>query len=327
MGIVWVRKKIGAGVDVGEKGRKDYGDGFTVLSDQPRESRSLILNSGQLPVFGSPHPDDPTSICVKVNPVQNRENPYLWDVSVEYSRSTRDREDPQDSQKQPDERRQKWSCQFTPLSKYYRADLDGRYFVDTALTPINPPPEIPIFVDEWTIKMYEPRLDRAKDRLFMNAVNEDAWIGCEAQSALVADISRQEVYLMGAYWFESTYKILVQPRILPANLGVVWDYKANDYITDPICPWDHLQPNYGPRELDDSSPPKPIPIKTGEYYDGVHSPLDLNGKQIPLTAGGALSQPPIYLYFRLVNRKNFYELPVYPPWLEAPPGHPHCLAD
>ena len=303
MAILWVKRQSGAETDVGEGGRQGFRTEYLVKSSVPTESRTAILLCGGVPVYGAPHPENPVSRCVKVQAAQLKEDPYLWRVTAEWNSNTQDR-DPQDEQKQPDLRRPQWTFNFAPLPQYRYRDLDGTPFVDAAGTPFNPPPPLPVYVDEVTISRYQASCNRVFDRSFINSTNTDEWLGAQPNEVLCADISVREVFEFGAYWFAYTYKMLVNPRI------VVED--------DEVGGWNpHRVLNAGPRMIDWTDPdnPKAIPIIDGGYVDGQPRPLDLDGVPIPWSAGGGFASPPIYLAFRTVNLKAFAPLALVPPWM------------
>ena len=97
-----------------------------------------------------------------------------------------------------------------PLREFH--DLQNKLLADKAGTPFDPSLDIPIIADEITIFRYEPSCDRTAQQAYMNAVNTDAWLGAEQYTALMADISVQEEFIQGVYWYATTYQILVKPR-------------------------------------------------------------------------------------------------------------------
>jgi hypothetical protein len=115
MAIIWARPKTGKGTGIDERGQQTFRTSYTVKSNTPTESRSAILASGVIPVYGAPHPENPGAVCVQVSADQNKENPYLWDVSADWKVSPASKRDPADQQKQPDLQREKWSLSFTPI--------------------------------------------------------------------------------------------------------------------------------------------------------------------------------------------------------------------
>jgi len=330
--ILWVRKKLGAessfgrGSDITERG---FRASYTVKSSVVNESRNAILTHPDIPRFGYASPEDPASVVVKVVPRQRQEDPTLWDVDVEWSSVTNDK-DPRDEQEQPDERRPKWSFQFQPLQKAFFHDLDGKPFVNRAGTPISPPPEIPIYVDEVTITRYESTVDRSFDRTFLNATNSDKWLGEEPSTALIVANDATEVFISGAYWFQRTFRILVSPRIeISGGSGTVdnaYNTSKNyteDTIKTIVGGWHPFYTlNAGHARLQKSGKDaqghdlyKAVPIEGGGYVDGQAYPLDDKGEVISPKPDGTWSKSLLYLGFRTVNRVAFKPLRLIPPWL------------
>ena len=211
MTILYVRPKIDREGTTGENGQKTYAGSYTLKSDDPGETIASILASGAIPVYGSPHPEDGAATCCEINPKRNLGDPLFWTVEVKWSRTAHSGSEP-DKQKPPDQRRPKWSCKFVPLAWNFPCDLDGKPFVSSAHTPFDPPPQMPIYVDEVTIQRYETRGGRASDRSFQNAVNADKFLSCDPGEALMADIQVHDVFEFNAYWFEYTYRVLLNPR-------------------------------------------------------------------------------------------------------------------
>ena len=84
MSILWVRVKPGKGTGIDDRGQQTFRSFYTVKSNTPREIRSVILASGLIPVYGAPHPENLLAVCTRVSVDQNKENPFLWDVTAEW---------------------------------------------------------------------------------------------------------------------------------------------------------------------------------------------------------------------------------------------------
>ena len=298
MTIVYARRKLGRSKELGEQGKQSWREEFTIKSTVTAETRANLLAA--MPAYGTLHAENPAAMCVKVGFTQHKDNPYLWDATAEWNTITGDR-DPREDQKQPDERRPKWAFHFGPIQQFLMRDLDGLPFVDKAGTPFNPPPGVPVYVDEVTIRRYSATCNRTADRAYMNCTNSDAWLGAEAGTALIADCGAEEVFLLGAYWFAYTIKVLVSPRI------VIGDQCAGGWNPLYIL-------NAGPRELNTDVPPKPVPIVMAGYVDGQPHPLDANGKAILRKNDGSFASSPLFIAFRVVNSAAFGPLNLIPPW-------------
>jgi hypothetical protein len=303
MSVIWVRPKSGGQESsVAERGAQQFRSEYLVKCSSPTETRTSVLSSGSLPKYGFPHPENPASLCVKVDAQRREDDPHLWDVEADWNAITGNR-DPREDQKQPDLRRPKWKFNFTAIQQSLFGDLDQKPFVDTVGTPFDPPPQLPIFVDEVTIQRYEPTCNRANDRAFLNCTNTDNWLGAAPGEALIADIDAQEVFEFGAYWFAYTYTVLVKPFTMLTNGGLLggWD------------PYQVL--NAGPREIViENGKPIVRAIKLKNVVDGQIMPLSKSGVPITPLAVGGWSAPFHWIPFRTVNKTAFGPLMLIPPW-------------
>jgi hypothetical protein len=238
----------------------------------------------------------------------------VWDAESDWKAITGE-EDPNEQIKQPDLRRPKWEGSFQPIPQSRFYDLDGKFFADKAGTPFSPPPNIPIYVDVETITRYEASMNRANDRIYLNATNTDNWNGALPGEAFVDDISYQEIFEFGMYWFLRTYRVFVNPRISIPSGQAITDLGGTVYYGgyDPTYIL-----NAGPRKLKlDTVLGKKVavPIKIGNVTDGQPHPLDENGELIPRDEEtGEFTQAIVYLQFRTVNKRAFSPLNLVPPW-------------
>jgi len=314
MAVEYVKPKCSAGAGSHEAGSQTFFTEYTVKSDTPTESRAIILACGLLPIYGSPHPENPAAICVDVDARRNRDDPYFWDVRAEWNTVTRGKWAPQEDQKAPDQRRPRWRFNFIEIPQSWFHDLDGKLFADTAGIQFAPPPDLPIFVDEVTITRYESTLNRTADRGYLNATNTDPWNGAAAGTALVRNIATEEVYEWGAYWFLRTFTVLVNPKILvPVELAL-------DTEGQQICKggWDpHYVLNAGPKSLVTINGKKvPVPHVDLGVTDGQPQPLKPDGSLVPRNpTTGALVFPVYFCKFRRVNKASFAPLNLVPPWV------------
>ena len=307
MAVLWVRPAGDTRYSIsGDQGERVISATFNIKSSVVNETQITILNCGLLPVFGySPFPTDLYAICSKVDLKQNREGSQFWTAECEW-RTVLDR-NPQDQQKNPDQRRPRWSYSFQPIAKYFPSDLDGNAFVDTAGTPFDPPPERPIWVNEVRIERYEATLNRKSDRRYLNATNSDSWQSAAAGEAFIHNIEAVEVYEFGQYWFRRTFTVLVSPRITVA--GTIAGPNAGG--SPFVGAWDYeCALNQGTRYLPAAGPNagKPQPIVNGGFIDGRAQRLDANGAVLATTAQN------VYLKFRLKNKIAFAGLNLVPPY-------------
>jgi len=318
MSIEWCRKVNEESTAIDERGQQTFHSVYLLKSDTPEESRDNVLFSELLPTYGAPHPQNAFSICTKKDATRKKEDPHFWDAWADWGSNTGHR-NPQDDQKRPDQRRPKWSGRFSPINQFRYFDRVGNYFTDRAGTPFNPPPGIPIFVDEITIQRYEATLDRVADRGFLNATNTDTWNGADPYTALIAEIDFQEVFEFGQYWFLKTYKVLVNPRIaISSNEGVAILPLPQDAGTPVDLFYGGWSPyfvlNAGPKEID-ATTKKPVTIQDeNNVLDGQPWPLDANGKKIDRDGTGKFSSALTFLAFAVVGAVEFSPLNLTPPW-------------
>jgi hypothetical protein len=299
MAILWVRKKLGRGTGVDERGQQEFSTEYTVKSSVPNENRSLILNCGMLPVYGAPHPENLTAICVSVRVIQSKDSPHHWDAVAEWKVNPTSKRDPVDNQKQPDQRREKWSFRgvLMPLSMF--CDLDGKLLASSAGQPFDPVMQIQLVCDELTVQRYELECRRGQQRGWINCANSGAWNGLAAGTALVENIVANDEYLYGSYWWNTTYSILYKPRFemtLPKGAAV----KLPDMGT---LQW---------AEVNGETKLVPItrvdPISNKPFYDGRPAYLDGAGKELPRDSSGIYTQDPVFGEFRMKNKFNFADM-------------------
>lgn len=314
MSLLWVRRINVSGSAIDDKGQQSFHTSYVAKSNKPRESRNLILLSGQIPQYGSTHAENPRAVCISVKVDQDKENPFLWHIDCEWKVNPQSKKDPADQQKQPDERRPKWSCKFVEIPCYRFVDLDGKPLRSTAGQPFDPVPDIPIIADEITIQRYEPECHRGTQRDFMDKANFDEWFGAEQGTAYLADISVQDEYLQGKYWYLTTYRLLIKPRIeitLPlgkkqliggfdpeyvANLGTLaYQWIGGEMKLAPILRTDPVNPDK-------------------KWYDGRPAYLDESGMELPRDpTSGIYTVDPLFLEFHMKAQVDFAPLKLIPP--------------
>ena len=295
--IIEFRRRPNAGAQIGPSGERVWKRDYFMRSNSPDELRSYILNFTALPQYGSIHPEDPWCTVTDIDLNQSADNSFVWMATVKWSASHSGRNE-KDDQKQPDQRRPQWSKRFTPIPNYLPQDLQGKLFCDSAGTPFDPPPEMPIWVQEVTIVRYEDSWDDERDLAYIYATNTDSWRNSNAGEALVGDIGCVEEYLNGTYWYKYTWKILQNPKIsLPGGAGTIggWDPLL---IVDagPKC----KQPGPGGTTII-------APAVQNGYVDGRAVYLDGAGNR-------NTGSTPFMLQFQVKNKKSFGELDLDAPW-------------
>ena len=307
MSILWARVKSGRGTGIDDRGQQFFRTGYTVKSNTARENRSIVLGCGLVPVYGAPHPENSRAVCTRVTADQSRENPHLWEVSAEWQVNPASRRDPVDHQKQPDQRREKWSCRCVPVPFAPYVDLAGQLLASSAGQPFDPVLEQPLICDEITIQRYEPVCHRVTQRSYVDCVNAAVWCGAASGTALMQNITVADEYLQGSYWFNTTYTILIKPRYymtLPNGSNVTIGGWEPEFIADVgTLQWatiDNQTKLVAITRLD--------PISKKPFYDGRPAFLDGAGKELPRDANGLYMADPVFRPFHLKNKASFASL-------------------
>lgn len=322
--VLWVREKSGGksgGQD--ERGRSSYHNEWTVKCDSPTMTRAEVLNCGLLPIYGSPNAENLMAVCVKTDARRQANAPCYWDVVADWQESPLSGRDPADEQKQPDQRRPRWSSRYIPIPVSRFVDYGGgsdspMLLTDTAGTPFDPVPDMPIYCEEITVNQYEATAARTTKRGFMGRTNTDVWCGAAVGEALVDDIQTGDEFIKGVYWWNTTYKILIKPRAaitLPGSWGTTYvggfdpEYVLN---AGPLAwkinaqnKWEVLPATRG--TTDNAS-------DGSGFYDGRPSLLDTDGTEILRNATThQLVSAPVFLKFHTKQTAAFSGLNLTPP--------------
>jgi len=311
MGVLWVHEKPGGkSGGQGERGANDFHNEWLIKCDTPLETRLGVLSCGSLPEYGSPHPENMLATCTKTDARQHADDPFFWDAQADWAESPRSGRDPKDDQKQPDMRRPRWSAKYVPFPLARFLDYEGQLLADAAGTPFDPPPDMPIYAEEITIFQYEAVARRTFKRGFMGRANADVWQGAAIGEALIDDISTEDEYIQGQYWWPTTYRILIKPFfILPLPLN---------NATVQIGGWDpEMILNAGPLAwVQDSVTHKwtKEPVRHSGFYDGRPALLYSDGEEIlPNPDTKVLSANPIFGTFHTKKTATFAALNLVPP--------------
>ena len=299
MTVLWARRRGDREYTKGPQGEKSIRQGYLLHSDDPDESIAAVVGCGLVPIFGAPHIEDYTMTCVRIIPRQRQSAPLFWDVTAEWSNNASGKNGNElDKQKDPEQQREVWKDRFVAIPQSLPCDLDGKPFVDSAGSPFDPPPTLPIYAQEISVQRYESTRSISQDRSYLNATNTDTWLDAKPGEALVTNIETEEVWVQNRWWLRRSYQILVCPFVeLPGNAGFVGGY-------DPLRVLDA-----GPKVL--GADGKPVPIVEAGYVDGRHVLLDGQGKRLE-KVGGVLV--PVRLSFRAVNKRTFKQLRLSPPY-------------
>jgi hypothetical protein len=298
--IQWIRRKIGAGAGIGAGGVRRFKRTYNIRSTIASELRSAILAHPSLPKYGAPHPEDLTCTCSDLDLEQREDDPFLWTLQATWETAHSGGRNETEDQKQPDLRRPKWAAKFQPISNFLPRDRQGKLFCDSAGTPFDPPPDMPIWVRAITIERYESKWSEDRDLGLINATNTDVWRSSQPKEVLIADVTCAEEWVMGKYWFRYVYTLLQNPKIaLPGGAGTIGGW-------DPL-----LIVDAGPKILDGSGKAVVIPDDNG-LVDGRPRFLDGAGHLKAAELDG--SYKPFLLQFQVKQFTSFDDLKLLPPW-------------
>jgi len=299
--ITKIRTRPGKGAFIGPNGERGFKTKYLIQSNTPYELRAAILMYPYLPQYGYPHPEDATCTCSNIELDQLQEDPTKWEMDARWTTNHSTHRNEQEDQKQPDQRRPKWSARFQPIDSFLPRDRQGKAFCDSAGSPFDPPPNVPIWVRAVTIFRYEPTWSEVRDLTLINATNTDQWRMSKPGEALISDVVAEEQWVMGGYWFAYTYTILQNPFItLPGDGGTIGGW-------DPL-----LIVDAGPKVLDATTgKPTIVPDPNG-IVDG--RPIYLDGSGHRLAPNGDGSYTPVMLSFNVKQKTAFGPLNLVPPF-------------
>jgi hypothetical protein len=320
MSILWVRR-VSGDFGTGERGSYFFRERLLAKSDNAEEVRGTVITAaiekfGTLPSTGQNlvYVDGGTTtaaILQRLEPKKHARNPFLWEIEMYFDRRQWSRRSPADEQQAPNLRRPRWRGRFipVPLARFTDLSTPKCYLLsDSAATPFDPPPDIPIYCDEITVTRWEASVNRGTQRGYMGKSNSGTFLGALAGEALMDSIDADEEFIDNAYWFQVTYRILCKPVvILTLPLGGTTHAGGFDpeYILDA-----------GPMELQTQGDGtiKKVPILHGAFYDGRPAMLDGSGHAIPIDpSSGALTDDPHFLLITTKPRVDWSGLGLSPP--------------
>src|SRR5258705_10878039 len=96
MAILSVTEKTGGQSSVNQKGETEYTRLFRVVTSNALVGNLAVRTASGIPKIGNayvtPTEFDTTSVCQRVQPQQDTENPRLWEVRVEYGAPSEDQQ-------------------------------------------------------------------------------------------------------------------------------------------------------------------------------------------------------------------------------------------
>ena len=213
-----------------ERGSLKFSSGWTVRVDSNNITAAAVLAlglaAGDLPAIGSLSIDDPQAACVDLHGTRETKMIPACGTSRPTGSARRPASAiPVTTRSSPISGGHAGAGGLSPfrrraLSNYGGIDWTSgntyqapQLLADAAWTPFDPPPDMPIYCDEITIRQYESTSGRAAKRAFLGMSNSDTWQGAGPGTAFVDQIETQDEFVQGTWWWLQTYVILIKPRI------------------------------------------------------------------------------------------------------------------
>lgn len=256
----------------------------------------LSIATPTLPRQWDPLPDADWILVKNKKAVQRADNPFLWDVEVEYSSEIKD---PEAAFEDPLARPAEISIDGREHREAAFVDEDDLAILNSAGLPFDPPPELLYYHELLTITRNEVAERRAFWRGFRGAVNLDAWYGGPPYSSKCIRIAAVLMFENGVRFWRVTYQFEIIDLPMPPgeNTSVVNHPGGRTWFLRPLDAgyeeWDAANDRY-----------KAITVFPGVAATKPH-PLD--GTGMKLTFG----DDPVFLQFRTFRTKNFAELGIF----------------
>jgi len=256
MAIVSVQEITGAQAALNEKFERTYTRKFRVITDSALVGAAAVGNAVP-PVIGSSYltatESDLGAFCNSIQPVQDSDNPRVWEVTVEYG--------PQEpGDENPLNRPLEISWSFAQFTRVCDRDINGHALLNSAGDFFDPPPEIDDSRPVLTIVRNEASFDPAQAIDYQDAVNSDSFLGFAAGTAKVMGISSSLQFESNIFFWKTSYEFQFRRDGWKLSVLDQGRYKTNH---------------------------KPIPEKDSGGNDmvGTHvsDPVPLDGSGNPLT--------------------------------------------
>lgn len=284
MAVVKVTEHFdGRGSTETQNSEKTFRRVFTVHSDVMDEKVELIRRATDLlgtgiiiPLVGDEHPEDSDSLCIRVEPSQRTDSPWLWTVTADYSsfadpdfadpiarrpRVTFGQIETQRAMERADRLKADDPAGADPLQV---AEADSPV-VNSAGDPFDPPVMADRYLTVLTVRRNERVYPRALRKQFVGKINRTPWYSFPAFTvkcvAITADEPKTE---NGVFYWPCTY---------------VFHIADGDDALDKTA-WLTCLIDVGMNELDPAGVKRRIRAKTDGGQFGSQTPLDGTGQAL-----------------------------------------------
>lgn len=236
-----------------DKGERNYTRLFRVVTNSRLDDgvQLLALVGGDLPARGDFYTStlsgniDTGAWVKKIDPQQDRENPKIWEVRVEYGPGEPPAQNPLD-------RPAKYSWGKAKFTKPAIKDRDGNAVMNSAKVYYDPPAEMDDSRRTLTIVRNEASYDAARSLDYEDAVNAAAFMGFARNCVKVEGITATSESENGFNYWTVTYEfhmrrdtwtlsLLDQGRheriagkLVPIKDRMEGGGKADTFVTDPV---------------------------------------------------------------------------------------------
>ena len=234
---------------------------------------------------------DDLALCRSVDPRQDADNPYLWEVRCEYTTESfepgtnppsggaggaggSDPSKPGSGSNADNPETRPWEVEYEPETfrfpaRYAFDSQDGMKakrilpILNPVKQPYDPLPEYEVGCDVLTITRIEANPDHKLLRQYAYALNDDVFLHAKFTEAQMMPVRRKQIWIGGRRYWECTYRI----RFCPEEWGT----------------WQPQILNTGRRELQGDPPDEtkePIEIRDPISHQPVNDdwPIGKNGK-------------------------------------------------
>jgi hypothetical protein len=208
LAIVSVNELSGATGSENEKNEREYTRLFQVITNSRTDGVSTVRTATGIPrrgdVYATSTESDLSAVCKSVNPVQDRDNPRVWEVRVTYGPS--DIEDDEVAEN-PLERPADISMSFAQFTRVCEKDINGKGIFNSAGYYFDPPPEIDDSRPVLVISRNEAAFNAALAMQYQDAVNSDSFFGASPGQAKIGTITSERVIENRFRYWRTTYEI------------------------------------------------------------------------------------------------------------------------
>ena len=325
--------------------RRDYIRTFRVKATSPRIGANEVADAPGIPDpfdhyrTADGMEEDKNAFLVRISPERRFEDEHSeWDVKCYYSTEMPEGglpifvpvglgKDIVGLQNNPELQpaKIKWTTEIVNIAMPY--DMTGRAFTNTAGSPLDPPPTMPVARVVLTLTRNELGVDRRSlMSKYLYSVNCDPFAGANPGTALIQNIDCDERYLGAVTYFRTTYRIVFNHPKWKARKGfpnLFWAgvlspavFGISDSTCDGDKPEDLELETWDPQFLNAGREAK---IPDGLPYAGLPGPILKNG--VPISHPALLAEDgtqlqrdaagnyhPVFLRFRVHKRRNFQKL-------------------